>query len=77
MPPPEKLNGYLEKKYKKVNFNKMVIQDMDSSLCGYFCIAFFKFMKKKKGSKTLFKRFQQLFSPNTKENDGILADFLS
>jgi hypothetical protein len=34
-------------------------------------------MKKKKGSKTLFKRFQQLFSPNTKENDGILADFLS
>ena len=78
MPPPEKLNEYLEKKYKKVNYNKMVIQDMDSSFCGYFCILFFKLeMKKKKGNKTLFKRFQQLFSPNTKENDRILADFLS
>jgi hypothetical protein len=81
MPPPEKLFEYLEKKYKKVNYNRMVIQDMDSSFCGYFCIAFFKLLstarKNKKANKSLLKVFQRLFSPNTKENDGILADFLS
>ena len=55
----------------------MVIQDMDSSFCGYFCIAFFKLLSNKKANKSLLKVFQRLFSPNTKENDGILADFLS
>lgn len=74
MPPPEKLFDYLEKKYKKVNYNRMEIQDMDSTYCGYFCIAFFKFMKNKNAT---LKGFQRLFSPDTKKNDGILADFLS
>jgi len=74
MPPPEKLFNYLEKKYKQVNYNRMEIQDMDSKLCGYFCIAFFKFMQNKKAT---LEGFQQLFSQNTNKNDGILEDFLS
>ena len=73
MPPPEKVFQYLEKKYKKVNYNKMEIQDIDSSHCGYFCIAFLKYMGENK--KGTLKGFQHIFSRNTKKNDVILANF--
>jgi len=80
MPPPEQLYLFLEKKYKKVDFNRREIQDMDSTLCGYFCLEFFKFMKEHpKGTLVNnLQQFQNQFSENTKENDNILAKlFLS
>ena len=81
MPPPEKLYNFLEKRYKKVNFSKKEIQDMDSTLCGYFCLEFFKFMKEHLSGTLIdnLQLFQNKFSENTtKENDNILAKlFLS
>jgi hypothetical protein len=76
MPPPEKVYQFLEKKYGKVYFSKMEIQDMDSTFCGYFCLAFLKFVKERRG--TLIQKlqnFQKLFKENTKQNDGVLEKF--
>lgn len=78
MPPPEKVYRFLEKKYGKVLFSKTEIQDMDSTFCGYFCLAFLKFMQERKGTlanKLLL--FQKLFKENTKENDAILEKLFS
>ena len=80
MPPPEQLYLFLEKKYKKVDFSRKEIQDMDSTLCGYFCLEFFKFMKEHPNGTLVnnLQQYQNLFSENTKENDAILAKlFLS
>ena len=80
MPPPEKIYNFLEKRYKKVNFSRKEIQDMDSTLCGYFCLEFFKFMKEHSSGTLVdnLQLFQNRFSENTKENDNILAKlFLS
>ena len=80
MPPPEKIYNFLEKKYKKVDFSRKEIQDMDSTLCGYFCLEFFKFMKEHPNGTLVnnMQLFQNRFSENTKENDTILAKlFLS
>ena len=80
MPPPEKIYNFLEKKYKRVDFSRKEIQDMDSTLCGYFCLEFFKFMKEHPNGALVntLELFQKRFSENTKENDTILAKlFLS
>ena len=80
MPPPEKIYRFLEKKYKKVNFSKMEIQDIDSTFCGYFCLEFLKFMRDHSAGtlEDNLQRFQKEFSENPEKNDGILANiFLS
>jgi len=79
MPPPEQLYQFLERKYKKVYFSKMEIQDMDSTFCGYFCLAFLKFVNDRRGSLIQkLQSFQKLFKENTRENDAILEKvFLS
>jgi len=82
MPPPEQIYELLEKKYKKVPYNKMEIQDMDSTYCGYFCIAFLSMFKKRGGVKTnnqmlaKLQDFQSHFSKNTNENDRLLREYL-
>jgi len=78
MPPPEAVYQFLEKKYGKVPFSKMEIQDMDSSFCGYFCLEFLKYVQERRG--TLIQKmqsFQKLFKKNTKENDAILEKLFS
>jgi hypothetical protein len=75
MPPPELLYLFLEKKYKKVDFSRKEIQDMDSTLCGYFCLEFFKFMRDHPNGTLVnnLNQYQNLYSENTKENDDILT----
>ena len=62
MPPPEAVYKFLEKKYGKVPFSKMEIQDMDSSFCGYFFFFFLKFVQERRGSLAQkLQSFQKLF----------------
>jgi hypothetical protein len=56
----------------------MEIQDLDSSFCGYFCLAFLKFVKERRGTLTQkLQSFQKLFKKSTKENDSILEKLFS
>lgn len=70
---------HLQQVLKPYEFNNREIQNLDSSACGYFCIALIKFVESNKHTTTihnLVKRFSNSFSKNTSLNDGILFNFL-
>ena len=70
--PPEEL----EVKIKPYIYNDKDIQDWNSEACGWFCIAFIKFLYDKNDKETAYKEFLKLFSNNTKENDNKLKEYL-
>ena len=57
-------------------FNDAEIQDFNSSACGYFCIAFIKFLHNKADKQEAYKTFLKLFKLNTLKNDKILQHLL-
>lgn len=66
----------LENKIKPYLYNDKDIQDWNSEACGWYCIAFIKFLYDKQDKETAYKEFLKLFSNNTKENDKILKGYL-
>jgi hypothetical protein len=78
-PPPQEVNDFLKNKYKKesINYNTMIIQNLKSTYCGYFCIAFLKSNKenKNKGLLQKLKIFQNIFSTDTNKNDNLLVKY--
>lgn len=67
----------VETKIKPYLYNDRDIQDWNSKACGWFCIAFVKFLNDKDDKETAFKEFLNLFSRNTCENDEKLKKYLS
>ena len=69
----------LKNKYKKesINYNTMIIQNLKSTYCGYFCIAFLKSNKenKNKGLLQKLKIYQNIFSTDTNKNDNLLVKY--
>jgi hypothetical protein len=57
--------------------NNKDIQDYDSDACGWYCIAFIKFLNDKQNKELGFKEFLRLFSNKTTENDNILKEYLA
>jgi hypothetical protein len=57
-------------------FNDAEIQDFNSSACGYFCVAFIKFLHNKDNKQEAYKTFLKLFKLNTLKNDKILQQLL-
>ena len=78
--PPQEVQNLLQKYYKRIYFNNKIIQNMQSVLCGYFCLAFLIFLKKhQKVKNTLLQKGQQyteIFKNDTKLNDKILSNFI-
>ena len=74
MLPPENIH-YMIHPY---TYNHKQIQNLKSTACGYYCIAFIIFMyKRKKLELELgFKLFVDAFSTNTKNNDKLLYNYL-
>ena len=52
------------------------IQDLESSACGYFCIAFIKFLHNKQDKQEAYKGFLKLFKLDTLQNDKILQELI-
>jgi hypothetical protein len=67
----------LESKIKPYEYNDKDIQDWNSEACGWFSIAFIKFLHDKNDKETAYKEFLKLFSSNTKENDKKLKEYLN
>lgn len=68
----------IEQKLKRYRYNDKQIQNLNSTACGFYCIAFIIFLNKNK-NKDLENRFQSFvdaFSTNTKINDKLLYNFL-
>jgi len=52
------------------------IQDFNSEACGYYCLAFIKFLYDKNDKELAFKEFLKMFGKKTIENDNILKKYL-
>ena len=57
-------------------YNDKQIQNLNSSACGYYCIAFIMFLYGKKDIENLYRVFINLFSNDTKRNDEVLERLL-
>lgn len=59
-------------------FNNKEIQDITDTSCGFYCIAFIKYMTKNKHKNPIesFNKFILLFKNNTKANEVVLYDLL-
>ena len=66
----------VENRIKPYVFNDADVQDYNSSACGYFCIAFIKFLHNKTDKKEAYKAFLKLFKNETVKNDKILQRLL-
>ena len=66
----------VEQKLNEYTFNNKQIQNLKSTACGYYCIAFIIFMNKRKNKKVGFIIFVDEFSTNTKKNDKLLYNYL-
>ena len=58
------------------SYNHKQLQDIDSSSCGWFVIAFLRFMHQPEYKNILFESFINLFSSDTKKNELILKTLL-
>ena len=53
------------------------LQGMNSSSCGYYCIAWMSYMDSRKNKEAAFADFLSLFTKNTKNNEIVLHQLLS
>lgn len=72
--PIEVMNKIDEKSYF---WNNQQIQDLDSTACGYYCVAYVFFMNQKLNPFKSFDQFCKLFNKDTKKNDKILKVLLT
>jgi hypothetical protein len=71
-PPPENIENI----FYKYDYNKKQIQDIDSTSCGFYCVAFIKFLSDKSDKLGAFKTFCNLFGKSTSDNEFILYQLL-
>jgi hypothetical protein len=79
-PPLEIINFIKKKKGSHLLFNNFIIQDLKSSNCGYFALAFLLYMyanREKSNLKDVFNEFVNNFADDTTKNDGILKSLFS
>jgi hypothetical protein len=66
----------VQDRIKPYIYNDAEIQDFNSSACGYFCIAFIKYLYNKDNKQEAYKTFLKLFKLQTLKNDKILHNLL-
>ena len=66
----------VQKRITPYIFNDKDIQDFNSSACGFYCIAFIKFLHDKTDKEQMYNTFLKLFKLETIKNDKILQEFL-
>ena len=71
-PPDQKIEDMMD----KYIYNPYDIQALPSSSCGYFVIAFLKWMNGKKEKEKAFKLFLQQFSNRLRKNEYVLENML-
>jgi hypothetical protein len=57
-------------------YNDNEIQDIDSTACGFYCVAFVLYLNKKINIERAFMEFINLFGKDTERNEAILHKIL-
>jgi hypothetical protein len=75
-PPPQNEMNIFHKQHDELYYNKKVVQDINSHMCGWFAMLFLYFMKNEKGSMAeKLNKYPKLFDiKNAKNNDQILRN---
>jgi hypothetical protein len=75
--PPEDVLDFIRLFKRGYGYNIREIQDINSELCGYFCLGLLKTIHSGKVGSLYDKaeEFTDLFDNNTAKNDGILRNF--
>jgi len=71
-PPPAEL----EKIITPYIYNNRDIQNIQTSSCGYYCVAFIKFLYRHSNKEKAYDVFLNLFNDKTSRNELILYDIL-
>jgi hypothetical protein len=58
-------------------YSDVQLQDMNSSSCGFYCVAWMRYMEKNKNKELAYTNFLKLFTKDTKENESILHSLLN
>ena len=58
-------------------YSDIDLQHLNSSSCGFFCIAWMRYMQDHKNKKLAFSNFLKLFSEDTKKNEVLLNRLLN
>ena len=67
----------VENKIEPYKYNDKDVQDYEnSSACGYFCVAFIKFLYNQDNKDDAFETFINLFKSDTNKNDKVLYQLL-
>jgi hypothetical protein len=63
---------------RKVPYSDKTIQNINSSICGFYCIAFLHYMTQNENKNPLnaYQSFLNMFSDDVKENRSILQKYL-
>jgi hypothetical protein len=67
----------IEDKLKIYDYNIEQIQNINSSACGFYCIAFIKYMIGKKDYLKEFNNFIDKFNKNNIKNDSVLSEIFN
>jgi hypothetical protein len=76
--PPTEIEKFVKKrKGIKLSFNNHITQDLESSSCGLYCLAFLVFLTRNSNSNLFgtFNTFVNGFGDATKDNETVLKSF--
>lgn len=59
---------------RNYSYNDKQVQNIDSTACGYYCIAFIQYLHDKKNKNKSFETFLNIFKTNQLYNDVILKN---
>ena len=71
--PPEEVKEFVGQ--YPIMSNNRHIQDMDSSLCGFYCLLFLKTIQKTKNDAKRFDDFLNMFRENKEHNEDIVKKY--
>jgi hypothetical protein len=77
-PPTHHVHIRLKQKYNKIYMNNLIIQDLKSNMCGWFCIALLLYvhLHPKTELLTACNQFINMFDDNTTRNNILLKKYL-
>jgi hypothetical protein len=71
-PPPEQIIAFCKSPNSHLYFNTRVIQDLESELCGFYCMAFIKYVNNCKDILKKANDFSNMFDDSESELNGFL-----
>jgi hypothetical protein len=69
MPPPQDEVDIFKDEHDELIFNRKELQNINSVICGYYCIAYMNYMKGKGNMQQKFDKYIRVFTKDTKAND--------